>query len=252
MKRFTLCLALASLLYASCSQDNGTGYHEEIAVDTTTISTDFVKTFEGKLNGKYEVVMKITSNGGSLSGHYFYKSKGGNIELKGSLNDESISLEEFDAKGNQTGTFTGAVEGNTIKGTWSKPNGSSQMPFVLSESKESYEVLQAIASGSSYEHISGEYSLLEGGDSYSGSLNINYKGSKKFKFQLVVGTSRGCTGDVEGTATFKSQNVATYSSSNCEGLTFTFSGNKVTVSENNCQYWHGTSCSFDGEFGKAQ
>lgn len=108
------------------------------------ISIDFIRTYEGKINNQYPITFKITSNNGQVSGTYFYNSVGKDLQLKGTIdNNGNINLTEYDAKGNMTGIFKGNIKNNSkIEGQWSKPNGSSTMPFFLIESNASYNTAQ--------------------------------------------------------------------------------------------------------------
>ncbi|MEO8933367.1 MAG: hypothetical protein ABI295_03595, partial [Xanthomarina sp.] len=92
--------------------------------------------------------MKITSNSGAITGTYFYKSKGIDIELKGDLNPNGeIVMGEFDPQGNQTGVFKGFIlNGSKITGKWSKPNGENNMDFILLETNTNYtQEIEAIS-----------------------------------------------------------------------------------------------------------
>lgn len=108
------------------------------------ISIDFIRTYEGKINNQYPITFKITSNNGQVTGTYFYNSVGKDLQLKGNIdNYGNINLTEYDAKGNMTGIFKGNIKNNSkIEGQWSKPNGSSTMPFFLIESNASYNTAQ--------------------------------------------------------------------------------------------------------------
>lgn len=104
---------------------------------------DFVKTFEGQIANKYDIVVKITSNNGLIDGTYFYKKTGGNIQLKGAIDStKKVIINEYDNKGNQTGIFEGVFKKNRIDGRWSKPNGDNSMEFFLIESNTNYETFQ--------------------------------------------------------------------------------------------------------------
>lgn len=116
------------------------------------INTDFVKVFEGQIENKYDIQMKLISNNGNINGNYFYKKTGEEIEIKGFINNlGKISINEFDKKGNQTGVFNGEMlNENKIQGTWSKPNGSNPMPFFLIASNTSNETNSQDLNSSKY------------------------------------------------------------------------------------------------------
>jgi len=72
--------------------------------------------------------MKLLRTGDQLAGSYFYQKVGTRIDVRGNLDkDGSLTLEEFDPSGKQTGVFKGiwqvdAQDGLvTLAGNWSKP-----------------------------------------------------------------------------------------------------------------------------------
>jgi hypothetical protein len=72
--------------------------------------------------------MKLVRTGDQLAGSYFYQKIGTRIDLRGNVDkDGTLTLEEFDKGGKQTGVFKGlwqvdATDGLiTLAGNWSKP-----------------------------------------------------------------------------------------------------------------------------------
>jgi hypothetical protein len=98
------------------------------------------KTFRG-LIGKNYIEMKLERDGENVSGTYFYEGIGQNLTLKGRADSHgTLSLEESDASGKQTGKFDCKLTGEsdqepaaTIEGNWFKPNGSQKTPVSLKE-----------------------------------------------------------------------------------------------------------------------
>jgi hypothetical protein len=100
-----------------------------------------VKTFRGVI-GKNSIEMKLQRDGENLSGTYFYEGIGQNLTLKGRVDSMkgTLSLQEFDAGGNQTGKFTCKLTdesdqepASTIEGQWSRPDGKQVTPVDLTE-----------------------------------------------------------------------------------------------------------------------
>ena len=73
-----------------------------------------------------------------------------------------------------------------------------------------------------------------------------------FKFELQVGTAKMCIGELSGDATYKSnRKSAVYNTTN--GCSINFSilpTGGIEVNEDDCAYYHGVECSFDGQFFK--
>lgn len=99
------------------------------------------KSFRGTV-GAYKVQMRLRRDGDALSGTYFYERvRGGGLRLEGTIDGEGrFTLREFDAAGAQTGLFKGTWEreetGDThinLSGTWSRPDGTRQAGFSLTE-----------------------------------------------------------------------------------------------------------------------
>ena len=104
-------------------------------------NTSFIKTFEGEIGSKYEIVLKMRVDNGNAEGNYFYRSTGEKLKIKGVIDKlGDIILNEFDTKGNQTGIFKGKIiNGTKLLGTWSKADGGKEMDFTLIESNTNFE-----------------------------------------------------------------------------------------------------------------
>lgn len=100
-----------------------------------------VKTFRGII-GKNSIEMKLQRDGENLSGTYFYEGIGQNLTLKGRVDSPkgTLSLEEFDASGKQTGKFACKLTDESdrepatrIEGQWSRPDGKQVTPVDLTD-----------------------------------------------------------------------------------------------------------------------
>jgi hypothetical protein len=86
------------------------------------------KYFKGSIGSSLDLQMKLVRTGDQLAGSYFYQKVGTRIDLRGNVDkDGTLTLEEFDKGGKQTGVFKGlwqvdASDGLiTLAGNWSKP-----------------------------------------------------------------------------------------------------------------------------------
>ena len=99
--------------------------------------------FRGTIAGNLKIEMALVRDGERLTGSYFYPKVGKNIELKGTIDkDGNVSISESDDKGKQTGVFKGkwkpATDSpdpnlNEIDGKWSRPDGSKETAFLVSQ-----------------------------------------------------------------------------------------------------------------------
>jgi hypothetical protein len=250
--RLLILLILPAFVFVldACNQkpSDPSAATDKTSTETKTVQLDFVRTFEGKINNKYDVVMKLTSNAGQISGKYFYTTIGKDIVVRGDLNNDGrVTLVEYDSKENQIGFFEGTmVNDSKIEGKWNKANESSSAPFVLIETTAQYESLQDQAVESKFEKISGQY---EYSNEYSdGSAQISYLGNRRFRFDINVSSGEACSGQVEGEAAFDDAGVGKFSDEGCRSLTFKFIGNKLIIEESDCDYYHGVRCGFYGDY----
>ena len=245
MKKILLLLILS--IFISCKKaESGNS-------TKTELPTNFVKTFEGKISEKFDIIMKLTSENGIVNGVYYYKKVGENIQLKGDIQNGELLLNEYDNNGNQTGIFKGKIiENSKIEGNWSKPNGEKEMTFKVIESNTSYTSEQnSIKEKLNFENIGGTYySPINDEENYNGETEIVILENQKFKFDITVAKSTGCTGQIEGIGNLDKNGVGTFSNNDCGKLTFNFYKNKVKITETNCEDMHGMNCYFEGEYNK--
>src|SRR2546423_755493 len=97
------------------------------------------QTFRGTI-GNQSVVVKLQRDGDKFTGSYIYERVGQSIALKGQVDKQGqVTLAEFDARGQQTGKFTGkfgsdeSAEDLAFSGTWTRPDGTHETYFNLSE-----------------------------------------------------------------------------------------------------------------------
>ena len=227
---------------------------EQSNQESPNVHLDFVKTFEGQINNKHDIVLKITSNSGQIAGNYFYKTVGKDIQVKGDLDNQGkITLNEYDSKGNQTGLFSGKMLNNSkIEGNWSKPNGDKAMLFALIESNSQYESSKKQINDDKYKSISGQYDFEynSAGVSYA-SVKIEYSENNKFTFEISTAHESGCDGEVSGTATIDDSGIGKFSGDGCKLLTFKFTSTKLKIDETECDF-HGMRCGFSGEYLKTK
>lgn len=95
-----------------------------------------IKTYEGFINNKYGIIVKLTREANSLKGTYRYTSQQAYLQLTGEIDETGqFVLNEYDNDGKLTGVFEGNLIDETMKGTWRNPDGSKSYPFSCQENK---------------------------------------------------------------------------------------------------------------------
>ncbi len=99
--------------------------------------------FRGMIANNLKIEMIIIRDRDQLTGAYFYPKVGKNIELKGTTDkDGNVNLRETDEAGQETGMFKGRWKPSTgppdvglseIEGKWSKPDGSKETAFKVTQ-----------------------------------------------------------------------------------------------------------------------
>lgn len=97
------------------------------------------KFFKGSIGSALDLQVKLAREGEKLTGSYSYQKGGTKTDLRGTVDkDGTVTLDEFDTGGKQTGVFKGlwkqgedgAIE---IAGNWTKPNSDKKTAFSLRE-----------------------------------------------------------------------------------------------------------------------
>lgn len=146
-----------------------------------TLTTGDKYHFRGSIAGNLKIEMTLMRDGERLSGSYFYPKVGKDIQLKGTIDkSDNVELRESDETGADTGIFKGKwrpssaeaeLELAEIEGKWSKPDGSKQTAFDVTEQPINFGGTQRIvpklikeAKKEAHYSIDAEYPQVEGGD----------------------------------------------------------------------------------------
>jgi hypothetical protein len=99
--------------------------------------------FRGTIANNLSIEMALVREGERLTGTYFYPRVGKNINVSGTVDkDGNVDLKESDEGGKDTGVFKGKWKAatdspdsslNEITGKWSKPDGSKETEFQVSQ-----------------------------------------------------------------------------------------------------------------------
>ncbi len=97
--------------------------------------------------------------------------------------------------------------------------------------------------------IDGTYS----GKAYDGSktkLHIKSLGNGKVSLNASTENTGGYSGSIDDATASLQGNVATFMGEDSCKLVIEFKGKKATVQEENCSFYHGAQCTFDGVYSK--
>lgn len=201
------------------------------------INLDFIKTFEGSIDNQYEIIAKLNSNSGKLTGKYYYKGNTGFLNLTGTVDElGNIHFNEFDSKDRMTGVFEGRfINENKIEGTWKTPNEKQSKSLNLISSNTEFKPIASQAKSINGIYLAGNKSLI-----------IKKISDNSILFDIDVSTQR-CIGSFKETAKYIGNDTWTYKGSECDELKFIYKDQNIIVSENNCSN-HGSGCFFGGTY----
>ena len=123
---------LSLILLHSCAPSTTTE-NTPSTTATTQNSLDFQKVYTGTIGKDLEVVFDLKSKSGVVSGVYFYKSQGIDIDLTGSAAGKELTLSEMDNSGVQTAALVLTREGTNLNGEWKDGTTGKPLPVSLTE-----------------------------------------------------------------------------------------------------------------------
>lgn len=139
----TLSLGACRKQTSSQSQPNTNAAATPEAPFGGTASTGEKLFFRGNIAGSLSIEMVLLRDGERVTGTYMYPKIGKDIALTGTIDkDGNVNLTEADETGKQTGIFKGkwrpafdSPDPNIkeIEGKWSKPDGSKETEFLVSQ-----------------------------------------------------------------------------------------------------------------------
>lgn len=115
---------------------------KETVNQSSNVTLNFHNTYTGKINDKYEIVMKVEKSESYLTGTYKYKGKDQTIYLRlKSKKGNSYVLEEYIYNENGTsitGFFEGTFNDNIFSGKWFSTDRSKSFPFSVKTNSSTF------------------------------------------------------------------------------------------------------------------
>lgn len=122
---------------------------KETVNSPSNVTLNFYNTYTGKINDKYEIVMKVEKSESYFTGTYKYKGKDQTIYLKSKSNTgNSYVLEEYVYGDNGTlvtGSFEGTFNDNIFSGTWFSADRSKSFPFSVKTNSSTFNFTSNIS-----------------------------------------------------------------------------------------------------------
>ncbi|GMK42423.1 hypothetical protein PCCS19_54830 [Paenibacillus sp. CCS19] len=206
--------------------------------------------------------MKLTLDGSSVSGTYMYTKYKQDIKLQGTVNQAasasdklSVSMDEFDPKGELTGHFAGSLIFNTtvsppalvsFTGDWTNADGSTTIPFEAAPTGADASTA-ASAAGADADWL-GEWELKDSNQFYDQALEIQEITAQSISFNLDSANGGHTGGIMDKAVRSKDGRSAVFTG---EGLSLTFNlqdDRIVVISEGDPSNYAGAGVSFGGEF----
>nr|WP_199158464.1 hypothetical protein [Pedobacter sp. ASV2] len=154
----------------------------------SSIKQDAEKNYQGKI-GKFDVYVSLKVNGNTVSGTYFYKSKGIEIKLTdGKLENNRFTCFETDYKNQKTAKITGTLINGVFNGIWKNLTTQKEFLVKLQVSKTKYRPLPKV--------ITGNYSTNESEGDNDCKINIKITFAKGEYLYLLKTKSREKSGKV--------------------------------------------------------
>jgi Protein of unknown function (DUF3298)/Deacetylase PdaC len=159
-KQFLILLAVAVLINAgACRRRTANQNANQETVNSNVASPEETPVggltstgqrfyFRGTIGGNLRIEVTLLRDGDRITGTYFYPKVGKNIEINGTIDkSSSVDLREKDDSGKETGVFKGKWKDAAaptelgmanLSGKWSKPDGSKETNFELTQQPVSF------------------------------------------------------------------------------------------------------------------
>lgn len=202
-----------------------------------------IKTFKGAINEKLHIKMTLNIKGnGDVVGYYYYESQKINIPLKGKLIHNKIELaENIEFAGQFSPGFKGTIVNDAITGIWADSLKKQKYKFALLLEQNS-------TPNKKLQKMEGSYLEVKSDSTQIKRIQLIYVSGNIFKFELNIGSKKGCTGIISGLVEFN-VDKAIYKDADCKALKLQLQCNStLQIKETNCTGYHGMQCDFEGSY----
>ncbi len=235
----------------SCKQDNTRPTADqllnELNSDTTKTnilpSTTSNLVFKGEIPGLYSIDMHLIIEEQAVRGCYIGEGK--TFPIKGALRAKNqLELSVYNESKEVEELFMGTLSDDkkSYKGKWfSIDAGSEKFDFELNQ--QPLEI-----SNETLSNLTGTYEYTV--QDLTSYLIVEAQTNQTLKIQAVTAYG-SCTGEIEPSIVylFNSTQFNFYGDEDCF-IHFEMEDNQISIEENICLYYHGSRCSFDGNYRK--
>jgi hypothetical protein len=197
-------------------------------------------TWTGAIDGRLQIRMELDASGQRLTGSYVYVKYDKPIRLEGSVDPAgALVLTEYGENGSPTGVFRGRKLGeDRIEGTWSRPDGTRQLPFAVERIRER----------GAADVWSGTWELASANQFHGATLTIENEAADSFLFTLEA-TSGANVGEISGKARIERAGATFEDAENGCTLSFRRQGAQLDLEQTDgCSYYAGMGVFFAGRF----
>lgn len=144
---FLLIIVFFSCNHSEQKQANIPETNPGNAGDQVPVRAESQRTFTGKINDKYNIVLQLKTDQNRAEGNYFYENKGIDISLKGKVKGNNLELNEYNPEGNATAKFRLELNGPECSGTWESLQSGKKYAVELRETNQEVKPLPANLTG---------------------------------------------------------------------------------------------------------
>lgn len=180
---------LIILIYTSCIQKKQKSEIDKPEIDTKeNIKIESVETktsinkekqainYNGKIGKNLDVYFHMSNDNGNLTGFYFYRKTGIDIEITGNIKEDNLTIYELNYKKDTTAVIKGKMANSQITGKWISATSNKEYPIVLQKTTQQIPPLPNTIEGKYFN----EYcDLLLTFSKSKGEYSYGYKSNKR-------------------------------------------------------------------------
>lgn len=216
---------------------------------------DFEKTYEGNLGSKNQIVIRLKSEKGNLSGNYFISAACVQMLISGSIDPVgNFTISGTDERNRLHGTLTGKMSNSAshAEGSFLKSNEKKENAVSINEASSDYETLYNQYLSGIFSGYSGKYDDTQENPHFTvKQITLSYSSGKTFNYLIEIAADNGCVSTLNGSGTFTGPLSAVIVRGDCS-MNLVFGNSTLFLTTVNCDHVNGLICSYDGDYIKVE